>query len=637
MEARYDVVVVGGGHAGLEAAAAAARMGCRAALVTLSAAAVGRMSCNPAVGGVGKGQLAREVDALGGWMGLLTDRAGIQFRMLNTSKGRAVQSPRAQCDRRGYEAAARERVRSQDGLDLVEGEAVDFLWRQAAAGDEEEARRRGRRLAGLLLSGGRALRASAVVVTTGTFLEGVLHFGLTERPGGRIGEAGAARLGDALRALGLPAGRLKTGTPPRIAAGTVDFAGLEEQPGDADPTPFSFLTDVLARPQVPCWITRTTPRTHEIVRAHLHEAPMYAGRIQGRGPRYCPSLEDKVVRFADRDGHVVFLEPEGADSPLLYANGISTSLPAAVQEAFVRTIPGLERARIAQPGYAVEYTFVRPGALRRTLEVRAVPGLFLAGQICGTSGYEEAAAQGIVAGINAALRARFAPRLRDAAEFVLERHEAYIGVLVDDLVVSDPSEPYRMFTSRAEHRLLLRHDNADQRLTPRAAAVGAASVERMARLRAKLRRLESARCALAARRVAGGGDGGTLLDLLRRPGACAAGLAREFPELQELGLTRGEWATLEADVQYEGYVRRQREWVARSAAREQARLPQDLDYAAVRGLGHEAREVLLRRRPETLGGASRLAGVSPADIAVLEVELARRAAPTPPRRRGASP
>lgn len=621
MQTRYDVLVVGGGHAGLEAAGAAARLGASVALVTLDAAAIGRMSCNPAIGGIGKGQLAREVDALGGWMGLVADEAGIQFRLLNTSKGRAVQSPRAQCERLAYEVAAQARVAAQAGLTVVEAEAVDFLWRASEPDDEEAARRAGRRLAGLRLADGGELHAPAVVLTTGTFLEGVLHTGLRQQEGGRVGEGGARRLGDALRGLGLPTDRLKTGTPPRVSAASVDLSGMQEQPGDAEPTPFSFLTDAIHRPQISCWLTRTNPRTHEIVRAHLHEAPMYAGRIQGVGPRYCPSLEDKVTRFADRDSHTVFLEPEGHESDVLYANGISTSLPAEVQERFVRSIHGMERARILQPGYAVEYTFVRPGALRRTLELQEWPGLYLAGQICGTSGYEEAAAQGLMAGMNAALK------LAGKDPFVLGRHEAYIGVLVDDLVVSDPREPYRMFTSRAEHRLLLRHDNADRRLTPRSAAVGAASAQRVQRLEAKEARLARAREALAATRAPEAdparGRTLTLLDLLRRPQESAESLRARFPQLQELGLDREEWAGLEADLQYEGYARRQEGWVARAAEREAAELPDDLDLDGVRGLRTEAREALREFRPETLGAASRLAGVSPADVALLEVAVAR--------------
>ncbi len=608
----FDVVVVGGGHAGLEAAAAAARLGARTALLSLRADAIGRMSCNPAIGGIGKGQLAREVDALGGWMGRITDAAGIQFRMLNTSKGRAVRSPRAQCDRAAYERVAQEMCAAQSGLEVVEGEAVNFLKAPSGA------------ICGVGLACGRELSARAVVLTTGTFLEGVLHTGLEQRAGGRVGESGAARLGDALRALGLPTARLKTGTPPRIAADSVDLSVMEEQPGDPVPTPFSFLTHEITRAQLSCWLTRTTAATHAIVREHLHEAPMYAGRIQGVGPRYCPSLEDKVVRFADKEQHTVFLEPEGWESPVLYANGISTSLPAAVQDEFVRTCTGMEHARILQHGYAVEYTHVAPRALRRTLEARDWPGLFLAGQICGTSGYEEAAAQGLVAGMNAALRAR-----GDGEEFVLGRHEGYVGVLVDDLVTCDPQEPYRMFTSRAEHRLLLRADNADLRLTPRAQAMGASSPERDRAFAARSERLRGARALLAARQdPADDGAGGKrrmLLDRLRAPGASFEALLPLAPELAAFGLTVGDVETLEADVQYEGYARRQTAWVARASERELAEIPDRFDYAGVRGLRAESRQALTSALPGTLGAAGRLAGVTPADVALLEVALARAA------------
>ncbi len=610
MSTSFDVLVVGAGHAGTEAAAAAARLGARTGLVTLDPAAAGRMSCNPAIGGVGKGQLAREVDALGGLMGLAADRAGIQFRLLNTSKGRAVQSPRAQCSRPAYEEAVQELLAAQDGLEFVAGEAVELLLRDGA-------------VTGLRLADGRELRAPAVVLTTGTFLEGVLHTGLETAAGGRMGERGAHHLGESLRRLGLPTDRLKTGTPPRIAADSVDFSVMQEQPGDVVATPFSFLSEPGPRPQVSCWLTRTNARTHALVRDNLGSAPMYAGRIEGAGPRYCPSLEDKVVRFADREGHTVFLEPEGFDSPVLYANGISTSLPAGVQQQFVRTIAGMEGARILQPGYAVEYTFVRPGALRRTMELRDHPGLYLAGQICGTSGYEEAAAQGIVAGLNAALK------LGGREPFVLGRHEAYTGVLVDDLVVSDPREPYRMFTSRAEHRLLLRHDTADRRLTPRAHALGSASDTRLEVLRAKEERL-----ARAERELAGRPDPAapehrrrSLLDRLRsqQEGSLEQVLALA-PELRGLCAHADEWATLEADVRYAGYVQRQQDWVERAAEREATVLPEDLDYSAVRGLRSEAAECLARFRPETLGHAGRLAGVSPADVALLEIAVRRHTA-----------
>ncbi|KAA3607798.1 MAG: tRNA uridine-5-carboxymethylaminomethyl(34) synthesis enzyme MnmG [Planctomycetota bacterium] len=620
-EQSFDVLVVGGGHGGLEAAAAAARMGAQVAMVTLEPEAIGRMSCNPAIGGLGKGQLTREIDALGGWMALLADEAGIQFRMLNTSKGRAVQSPRAQCHRLMYERAAQARVEAQKGLQVVAGEAVDFLWRKPKPSDPESSHRVGRRLAGLLLADGRRLHAEAVILTTGTFLEGVLHTGDRQRPGGRHGERGAAPLGRALRALDLATGRLKTGTPPRIAADSVDYDALQEQPGDRNPVPFSFLNRELQRPQISCWLTRTSPETHRIVRQNLHLAPMYAGRIEGVGPRYCPSLEDKVVRFADRSGHTVFLEPEGHDSDLLYANGISTSLPEEVQEEFVRTIPGMERARLRQPGYAVEYTFVRPRSLRRSLEAKAWPGLYLAGQICGTSGYEEAAGQGLLAGTNAALA------LQGKEPLVLGRHQAYLGVLVDDLVVSDPQEPYRMFTSRAEYRLLLRHDNADARLTPLGRELGLVGAQRWQRWQEKSQALEQAKNRLSAMRdpssPASGGKQRTLLDLLRQPQQGWKRLLQVLPDGANWGLDREDWATLEADLQYEGYIRRQEEQVLRSRDREQSPLPEDFDFQKIAGLRNEAREALEQFQPESLGAAGRLAGVSPADLALVEIALRR--------------
>jgi tRNA uridine 5-carboxymethylaminomethyl modification enzyme len=581
-------------------------------MVTLEAAAVGRMSCNPAIGGIGKGQLAREIDALGGWMGRITDSAGIQFRMLNTSKGRAVQSPRAQCDRDGYEHVAQEMVSAQSGLRVVEGEAVDLLWQHKDS----------HRCAGVLLADGRQLTAKAVVLTTGTFLDGVLHTGLETVAGGRAGEAGAARLGEALRALGLPTASMKTGTPPRIAADSVDYTVMEEQLGDAQPVPFSFLTDTIKQPQISCWQTSTTSATQDIVRANLHQAPMYAGRIEGKGPRYCPSLEDKVVRFADRTAHNIFLEPEGYDSDLLYANGISTSLPMAVQQDFVRTCVGMENARIVQPGYAVEYTHVAPRCLLRTLELRDFSGLYLAGQICGTSGYEEAAAQGLMAGLNAALA------IQGKEFFILGRHQAYIGVLIDDLVVSDPTEPYRMFTSRAEHRLLLRHDNADIRLTALASALGASTPQRDLRLHKRVEVIAQMRARLEATAIPGepqrGGPKRSLLDLLKRPkdGGWQKVLALA-PQLADFGMGQREWETLEADVLYAGYAKRQQAWVERGASREETSIPAEFDYQQVRGLRNEAVLSLKEARPATLGSAGRLAGVTPADLALIEIALVK--------------
>jgi len=618
MNERYEVLVVGGGHAGIEAAAAASRVGARTAMVSLEAKAVGRMSCNPAIGGVGKGQLAREIDALGGVMGLATDRAGIQFRMLNTSKGKAVQSPRAQCDRDGYEVAAQAVLAETASVETIEGEAVGFLWRPDAS------QASGRRIDGLQLADGRELRGDTVILTTGTFLEGLLHTGMEKVAGGRFGEAGAAKLGDALRALGLPTARLKTGTPPRLAANSVDYSVMEDQPGDPNPVPFSFLTERIEQAQVSCWITSTNARTHAIVRDNLHVAPMYAGRIDGVGPRYCPSLEDKVVRFADRDSHHVFLEPEGYDSPLLYANGISTSLPAEIQLQFVHTCVGMESAEIVQPGYAVEYTHVAPRCLLRTLELRDFPGIYLAGQICGTSGYEEAAAQGLMAGLNAALK------LAGREAFILGRHEAYIGVLIDDLVVSDPSEPYRMFTSRAEHRLLLRHDNADRRLTAHAIALGVVSDERRIAFEAKHARIEAARAIVTTQldpeSRAAGGPRKTLADRMRRvQDENWRAVIDTIPELTALGLSHTEWESLQADVQYEGYARRQQNWVDRSSERELHLVPDDFEFAGVRGLRSEAIETLTKTRPQTLGAAGRLAGVTPSDLALLEVALVRQA------------
>lgn len=592
------ILVVGGGHAGAEAAAAAARLGARSILLTLAPEAVGRMSCNPAIGGIGKGQLVREIDALGGIMGRCADRTAIQFRLLNTSKGLAAQSPRVQSDRHLYEAAVRSEL-AELGVETRQGEAIELLSRSG-------------RCHGVRLVDGTTLHADAVVLTTGTFLEGTLHCGTDAQEGGRVGEGASHRLGTALRALGLPTGRLKTGTPPRLRRESVELGALEIQPGDERPQPFSFEPQPRLSEQVVCWLTRTNEETHAIVRDHLHLAPMYAGRIQGEGPRYCPSIEDKVVRFADRTGHVVFLEPEGLSTDLLYANGISTSLPPEVQQAFVRTIPGLERAVLAEPGYAVEYTFVRPRSLDRTMAVRDMPGLYLAGQICGTSGYEEAAAQGLIAGANAVFR------IRGEEPFLLGRDQAYLAVLVDDLVLADPSEPYRMFTSRAEHRLLLRHDTADRRLTPLGHARGLVSLERHRASLQKEQRIHKAKEALESRRSAGR----PLTHELLQHGADYEVLRAEHPEhLPRLKFD--ERRTLEGDLRYSGYIERQNDWVERLRERETASIPLSFSYATIPGLSAEARDTLEAARPETLGAAGRLAGVRPGDLALIEIVLSR--------------
>jgi len=598
----FDVIVIGGGHAGVEAATAAARIGCRTAMVVLDPAAIGRMSCNPAIGGLAKGQLVREVDALGGEMGLVTDQTGIQFRMLNTSKGPAVRSPRAQCDRDAYNHTMVARVLAYPGLTVVAGEAVAL--RSNARGDAID---------GVELADGSTLRAPTVVLTTGTFLGGKLFAGAWEAPGGRHGEAPAARISDSLRAFGIRLGRHKTGTPPRLHADSIDFTRLEVQPGDDPPQPFSFRTERIVQEQMPCWLTRTTPETHAIIRANAHHSPMFQGRIQGTGPRYCPSVEDKVVRFAGQDSHPIFLEPEGRTSREIYPNGISTSLPADVQMQFLRTIPGLEQVVMLRPGYAVEYDYVLTDQLRGDLQVAGLRGLFAAGQINGTSGYEEAAGQGLVAGLNAA---RFA---RGQEPVVFDRATAYLGVMVDDLCRVNPTEPYRMFTSRAEFRLLLRSDNADRRLTTLGERLGLVGAEQAAAVRSKEQRIAAAREWLDLQRR----SGKTLTEWLRRPEVTTADLAQWDPTFAAMALSPAEASEVEAEVKYAGYVERQAMEVARLRAMEERRIPTAFDYAVLPGLSNEARSRLLQRRPLTIGEASRLAGVRQADVQLLLVALGR--------------
>jgi tRNA uridine 5-carboxymethylaminomethyl modification enzyme len=622
----YDVLVVGAGHAGCEAALAAARMGLHTAVITLNRENIARMPCNPAVGGLGKGHLVREIDALGGEMARNVDATGIQFRMLNTRKGPAVWSPRAQADKHAYSARMRDVIEREKNLNLVIGEVEEIL---AGPGGSHPDTRHLFRVRGVRLAGGHGLRGRAVILATGTFLEGLIHIGETSRPAGREGEPPAARLSASLQALGFRKGRLKTGTPPRLHRDSIEFDRCRVQPGDPAPRPFSYANRRIGTEQVPCHITYTTPATHEIIRANLHRSAMYSGRIQSVGPRYCPSIEDKVVRFPGRDRHQLFLEPEGLTTPEIYVNGLSTSLPEEVQAEMLRTIPGLERARIVRPGYAIEYDFFPPDQVEASLETRRVAGLFFAGQINGTTGYEEAAAQGILAGINAARGIQGRPPLR------LDRSEAYIGVLLDDLVRMEHVEPYRMFTSRAEFRLLLRQDNADDRLLDRGADVGLVGPAVVREARARRRRLQAAAPELEKLRIPEGevrrllgkeawpaGSGSLPFPrLVRRPEVTVRDLVSLVPG--ELGLDEAEREKIVLGIKYEGYVTRQARLVERFRRMETRRIPESFCYFCVRGLSSEAREKLHRHRPASVGQASRIAGVRSSDLSLLLVHLER--------------